>query len=91
MILYFFGPGRLAPCRMPACFDADIRPSFLPGYVVGFAFGGGEFSSPVFLSVGIFAPWVCFIAFNWGEAVKLPPTLPPMTWKLDESAGVTQY
>jgi hypothetical protein len=46
---------------MPACFDAEIRPSFLPGYVVGFAFGGGEFSSLVFLSVGIFAPCSSFV------------------------------
>lgn len=28
---FFFGPGRLAPLRMPAFFAAEMRPSFWPG------------------------------------------------------------
>jgi hypothetical protein len=50
-IYFFIGAGRLAPVRILACLETDIRSSFLPGYVVIFDFFGTAVSALSALSV----------------------------------------
>ena len=54
---FFFGPGRLAPVRIPAFLEAEIFPSCLPGYVVGVAFAEVAFFASLSSSVIIVLPW----------------------------------